>query len=410
MCSTAERTPVGRRAVLGAVLGGAAAPFGNRLAKAQTAAPLRIGVLGDFSGPYSAISGEGTVAATRFAIADYGGSVLGRPIEVVAADHLNKPDTGMAIAREWLGPGHVSMITDVTNSSIALGLQTILPQFRALALYTTVGNPDLVGKACSPFSAVWTRDQWSSTVAPIRASLQAGQRKFFLIVADYAFGKTLEGNATDAIAEGGGNLLGVARHPLNSADFSSYLLSAQASGADVVMLLNGGQDLVNCYKQAVEFRLPAAQTFYAPILFLSDIHALGLTTGAGLRFVQTWYWNLNDTTRAWADRFYKQRGSMPGDSHAATYSAVLSYLRAVNAAGTDEPASVMHALKTNIVSDMFTSHGVVRADGRLVFDEYLVQVKRPAESTRDWDYLTITGTVPAAEASRSLESGGCRLT
>ncbi len=397
----------GRRALLGAA---AATALGTGRAAAQDRAPLRIGVLGDFSGPYSGISGEGTVTAARFAIADHGGSVLGRPVEVVMADHLNKPDTGLAIAREWLGPGRVSMITDVTNSAIAFGIQAMLPQFRALALYTTVGNPDLVGKACSPLSAVWTRDLWSSTVAPIHASLQAGQRRFFLIVADYAFGKTLEADATEAIAKGGGTLSGVARHPLNSTDFSSYLLSAQASGADVVMLLNGGQDFVNCYKQAAEFGLPARQTIYAPSLFLSDIHALGLSSGAGLRFVQTWYWDLNDATRAWADRFYRERRVMPGDSHAATYSAVLSYLKAVTAAGTDDPPTIMKALKAMTVSDMFTSHGVIRADGRLMFDEYLVQVKAPAQSRRDWDYLTVTGTIQAVDASRSQEAGGCRLT
>ncbi len=378
-------------------------------ARAQVSAPVRIGVLGDFSGPYRAISGEGTVTAARFAIADFGGKVLGRPIELVSADHMNKPDTGLAIAREWLGPGNVAMITDVTNSAIAFGLQTLLSETHRLALYTTVGNPDLVGKACSPFSAVWTRDLWSSTVAPIRSLLQRGQQTFYLIVADYAFGKTLESDAVDAITSGGGKVLGTARHPLNSSDFSSYLLSAQASGAKVVVLLNGGADFVNSYKQAVEFQLPQTQTFIAPALFLSDIHSLGLPLAQGLQFVQTWYWDLDDTTRAWSNRFYQQLQQMPGDSHAATYSAVLSYLKAVDRAGTDDAASVMKTLKSMTISDMFTADGTVRADGRLVFKEYLMEAKRPEESKGPWDYLKVIGTIPASQASRSLADSACRF-
>lgn len=269
-----------------------------RPARAQASGPIRVGVLGDFSGPYSYITGEGCATAARMAAADVGGSVLGRPVEIVTADHMNKPDTGLAIVREWFGPGNVQMVTSVGNSAIAFGMQPMLTQLQRIAIYTSTGNPDLIGKACSPNSAVWTLDNWASTVAPIRAQLQAGKRRFYFLAVDYAFGKTLEIDATAAIVAGGGTIVGVSRHPLNNADFSSYLIAAKSSGAEVIMLLNGGTDFVNSYKQAIEFGIAPAQTVVAPIVYLGDIDGLGLDVAQGLQFSQSWYWDFNATTRA----------------------------------------------------------------------------------------------------------------
>ena len=383
----------------------------SRAARGQVAEKerLRIGVLGDFSGPYSAIAGEGTVVAARLAVADFGGTVLGRPVEIVSADHGNKVDTGLAIVREWFGPGNVAMVTNVTNSAIAFGIQPLLTEAHRIAIYSTAGNADLVGKFCSPLSAVWAQDTWSSTVAPIRALLKKGVTTFFLVAADYAFGKTLEADAAEAIIAGGGKVLGIARHPINASDFSSFLLAAHASGAQVVMLLNGGSDFVNSYKQAVEFDLPKTQTMVAPIVFLTDIDSLGLDVAQGLQFAQSWYWDLNDGARAWSRRYAAERNRMPGDTDAATYSAVLAYLRAVKAAGTDSAEPVMTALKAMTVSDLFTSDGHVREDGRLMLERYIVQVKKPSESKGPWDYLEIMGTISAAEGSRPLRDSACRF-
>ncbi len=400
----------GRRGVL---LGGGAAALGSSLmlrrAAAQPSGPLRIGVLGDFSGPYSGISGAGSVTAARLAITDFGPSVLGRPIEIVTADHLNKPDVGMSIVREWFGPGNVSMITDVANSAIALGIQPLLTEMHRIAIYTTVGNSDLIGKACSPLSVLWPHDTWANTVAPIRALLKQGKTSYFLIAADYAFGKTLETDATTAIQAGGGKVLGVARHPLHASDFSSLLVSAQSSGADVVMLLNGGVDFVNSFKQAVEFRITEKQAVVGPIVFLSDVHSLGLETAKGLQFMQSWYWDQNDTTRTWAKRYFADQKTMPNDTHAAAYSAVLQYLRAVERAKTDQAEPVMATLRSMTIADMFTPEGHIRPDGKMIFDRFLVRVKSPAESTGEWDCLTITGTVSAADGFRPLWESECHL-
>ena len=407
--ATCNRWQPKRRDIL---LGGgvaALAPIALRHATAGSTDPVRIGVLGDFSGPYSGISGEGSAVAARFAIADFGGKVLGRPIEVVTADHQNKPDVGMAIVREWFGPGNVSLVIDVANSAIALGIQPLLTEMHRIAIYTTVGNSDLIGKACSPLSVLWPHDTWSNTVAPIRALQKKGKKTFFLIAADYAFGKTLENDATTAITAGGGKVLGVARHPLHAGDFSSLLVSAQASGAEVVMLLNGGVDFVNSFKQAVEFHLTDKQAVVGPIVFLSDIHSLGLETAQGLQFAQSWYWDQNDITRAWANRYFASQKAMPNDTHAAAYSAVLQYLRAVQRAGTDTAETVMANLRSMTVFDMFTPEGHIRADGKLIFDRYLVRVKSPTESRGPWDYLSITSKIAAADAFRPLSESECRL-
>jgi len=399
-----------RRGLLLGAGAAALAPLMGRRARAQTASsPLKIGVLGDFSGPYSAISGAGSAAAAGFAVADVGGTVLGRKVEVVTADHQNKADIGLGIVREWFGPGNVSLVIDVANSGIALGMQPLLSQMHRIALYTAVGNTNLMGAACSPLSVVWALDTWAATVVPIRALQKQGKKTFFLIAADYVFGKTLETDASAAILAGGGKVLGSVRHPIDASDFSSYLLQAQASGADVVMLLNGGQDFVNSFKQAAEFKLTQTQAVVAPVVFLSDIHALGLPLAQGLQFAATWYWDQTDATRAWAKRYYAAQGSMPNDTHAAAYSAVLQYLRAVARTGSDDAERVMATLRATTIDDMFATNAHIRADGKLMFDRYLVRAKRPDESHGPWDLLEVTSKVSAEDAARPLAESTCPL-
>jgi len=392
----------GRRAALA----GAAS---MAIVRARAAAPLRVGIINDMNGPYAAVSGPGAVVAAKMAAADFGGSVLNRPVEIVSADHLNKADAGLAIVREWFGPGNVSMVADFANTSVGLGVQPMLTQFNKIAIYTSVGSTIFTGKACSPLSIHWAHDTYSTTQPLMRAMMTQGKTSFFFLVADYTFGDILAGDCKAALDAGGGKLLGSIRHPLGTSDFASYLIAAQSSGAQVVVLCDAGTDLTNAYKQAIEFGLPQKQTFVTPIMFLSDVHALGATTGHGLQFTQSWYWDQTDATRAWAKRYQAEMRQMPNDVHAATYSAVLNYLRAIAQAGTDEAQTVMKALKSMTIDDVFTKGGHVRADGKMVFDRFLTKVKSPADSSGPWDLLSIERTIPAADGFRPLSESECPL-
>ncbi|MFO1025500.1 MAG: ABC transporter substrate-binding protein [Acetobacteraceae bacterium] len=393
----------GRRSVLAGAASLAA------VGRARAAAPLRIGIINDMNGPYAAVAGPGSVVAAKMAVADFGGAVLNRPVEIVSADHLNKADTGLAIIREWFGPGNVQMVADFANTSVGLGVQPMLTQFNRIAIYTSVGSTIFTGKACSPLSIHWAHDTYATTQPLIRAMMAMGKKSFFFLVADYTFGDILAGDCKAALEAGGGKLLGTIRHPLGTSDFASYLIAAQASGADVVVLCNAGTDLTNSYKQAIEFGLPAKQTFVTPIIFLSDVYALGATTGQGLQFTQSWYWDQTDATRTWAKRYQAETRQMPNDVHAATYSAVLNYLRAVGQANTDEAQTVMKTMKSMTIDDVFTKSGKIRADGKMVFDRFLTKVKAPAASQGPWDLLTIERTIPAADGFRPLAETECPL-
>jgi branched-chain amino acid transport system substrate-binding protein len=393
---------IGRRGALAAATGAAFVS-----ARTRAAAPLRIGVTNDMSGPYAAASGRGAVIAARMAVSDFGGGVLNRPVEILSADHQNKPDTGLAIIREWFGPGNVSMVCDFGNTPIALGTQPMLTQFNKIAIYTSVASSVLTGKACSPLSAHWAHDTYSTTAPLMKAMLAQGKDTFFFLVADYTFGDILAGDAVNAVKAGGGKLLGTSRHPLATADFASYLLAAQTSGAKVIVLCNGGTDTTNAYKQAVEFGLERTQTFVTPIMFLSDVHSLGVQTAHGMQFTQSWYWDQTDATRAWSKRYQAEAGTMPNDTHAATYSAVLNYLRAVAQANTDEAHAVMKSLKSLTITDVFARDGHVREDGRMMFDRYLTRVKDPDQSKGEWDELEILRVIPAAEGFRPLTDSDC---
>jgi branched-chain amino acid transport system substrate-binding protein len=368
-----------------------------------------IGIMNDQSGPYADLAGPSSVQAVRMAIEDFGGVVLGKKIELLVADHQNKVDIGMAIAREWYDEKGARFIFDITNSGVALALQSLARARDRLVIFDSASSSDLTGKACSPNGFQWNADNWSNGVSLMRLLVKQKLDTFYFITADYAFGASLESDARDAIAKAGGTTVGGVRAPLNTADFSSYLLSAQASGAKVVVLANTGADLSTSLKQANEFGLTASQYIATPITYLSDVNALGLPIAHGLVFMQSWYWNLNDQTRAFAKRFFERTKRMPNDNQAALYSSVLHYLEAVKATGDDEALGVAKAMKAAPIHDVFTDNGVARADGRVVYDRYLVKVKQLAESKYPWDYLSIEAKIPADEAFRPLGATGCNL-
>ncbi|HXW21208.1 MAG TPA: ABC transporter substrate-binding protein [Roseiarcus sp.] len=372
-------------------------------------APFAIGILNDQSGPYADLAGPGSVEAARMAIEDFGGVVLGKKVELLSADHQNKVDVGLAIAREWYETRGVRAIFDISNSGVALALQELAKSHDRLVIFDSASSSDLTGKACSPNGVQWNADNWSNGAALMGMLVKQGLDSFFFITADYAFGVSLETDARDAIAKAGGQTIGAVRAPLNTADFGSYLLQAQASHAKVVVLANTGADLSTSLKQASEFGVAPVQYIATPITYLSDVNSLGLPIAHDLVFMQSWYWDLNDATRAWAKRFFERRNRMPNDNQAAVYSSVRHYLEAVAKTGADEATMVVKTMRDSPVHDVFTDNGKLREDGRFVYDRYLVKVKKPEESKYPWDYLSIVAKIPAEAAFRPLGSTGCNL-
>lgn len=394
-----------RRALLGmAILTGLATPV-------MADAPFLIGVTNDQSGPYADIGGPGSAEAARMAIEDFGGEVLGRKIELVVADNQNKVDVGVNIVREWFDAKGVNAVFDITSSAVALALVDLAKSHNKVVIFDTSSSSDLTGKACSLNTIQWNADNWSNSVALIRRLIQEKFDSFYFITADYAFGVSVENDARAAIDKAGAKTVGGVRAPLNTADFSSYLLTAQASGAKVVVFANTGADLSNSLKQASEFGLAPAQYLATPITYLSDVNAIGLKLAHGLVFMQSWYWDLNDDTRAFAKRFFERRQRMPNDNHVAVYSAMRHYLEAVKTLGSaDDGQAVVKAMKAAPVHDVFTQDGHIRDDGRFAYDRYLMQVKAPDESKYAWDYLKVLAKVPAEDAFRPLGTTGCPLT
>jgi branched-chain amino acid transport system substrate-binding protein len=370
---------------------------------------ITIGVMNDQSGPYADVGGPGSVEATRMAIEDFGGSVLGKKIELLVADHQNKVDVGMAIGREWYEQKGVDAIFDITNSGVGLALQNLAKSHDKLLIFDSASSSDFTGKACSPNGIQWNADNWSNGVSLMRLLIKDGRDTFFFITADYAFGLSLEADARDAIAKGGGQTLGGVRAPLNTADFSSYLLTAQASKAKVIVFAISGADLSTALKQASEFGVAPAQYIATPITYLSDVNALGLNVAHDLVFMQSWYWDLNEQTRAWAKRFFDRTHKMPNDNQAALYSSVTHYLEAVAKTGSREALTVAKAMKAAPFHDVFTDNGMIREDGRVVYDRYLMKVKRPEDSKYPWDYLSVVSKIPADQAFRPLGTSGCDL-
>lgn len=371
---------------------------------------VKIGVLTDLNGPYRDFAGPGSVLAARMAVEDFGGTMFGKPIEVTAADHQNKPDVGSAIAREWFSVGQVDMIIDMPNSAVALAVQQLAREVGRISINSAASSTDLTGKACSPTGLHWTSDAYAQSHGTARAMMQKGEDTWFFLTVDYAGGYTLEDAARPVILGGGGKVLGSVRHPLNTSDFSSYLLQAQSSGAKVIALANAGSDTVNAIKQAAEFGLTKrGQKLVGMFVNITDIHSLGLASAQDLVFTEAYYWDLDDRTRAFARRFEARHKAMPTQYQAGVNSAVTHYLKAVQACGTDAALPVMAQMRAMPVDDFFARNGRVREDGRMVHDMFLVQAKKPEASKSEWDLYNVLATIPASEAFRPLSEGGCKL-
>ena len=372
---------------------------------------VRIGVLGDLSGVYADFGGPGNVVAARMAVEDFGGKVLGKPIDVIAADHQSKADIGAAIARQWFDADKVDMAIGFDNSSIALAVEQVAFQKNRIAIAGAVSTTVFTGKNCTPNEAAWLHDNYALANTLARSVVGRGGDTWFFITVDYTFGHSLEAEAKNAVLASGGKVLGAVRHPLNNPDFSSYLLQAQASGAKVVALANAGGDMTNATKQANDFGLSRAgnQSLVSLLVFITDIHSLGLAVTQGLQFATAFYWDRDDESRTWSKRFFAIHQRMPTSAHAAVYSATRHYLRAIEAAGTDEAKAVMAKMREMPINDFFAKNGRLREDGRMVHDMYLVEVKTPDESSGPWDYYKIIATIPGDQAFRPAGEDGCPL-
>jgi branched-chain amino acid transport system substrate-binding protein len=378
---------------------------------AAMAEPVKIGVLNDQAGLYADLTGMGSVHAARMAVEDFGGSVLGRPIEVIFADHQNKPDIGSTIARQWIDNDGVNVILDIPNSAVGLAVREVTRTRNAVDINTGAATSDLSGKACSPHGVHWTFDTYGLAAGTGRALVKQGGDTWFFITADYAFGHALERDTTAFVVAGGGKVLGDVRHPLNTADFSSFLLQAQASKAKIIALSNAGGDTINAIKQAAEFGIGrgGGQRLAALLVQFPDIHSLGLAAAQGLTATETFFWDLDDRTRAWTKRFLERNnGKPPSMIHAGTYGATLHYLKAVAAAGTTDATAVVAKMKELPIDDFYTK-GTVREDGRVMRPYYLLQVKAPAESKYPLDYMRLLATVPAEDAARPLAESECPM-
>jgi len=370
---------------------------------------VKIGVLTDMSSLYADATGKGSVAAVQMAVEDYGAKVKGKPVEVIYADHQNKPDVGVSIARNWYDNEKVDAIFDVPTSSVALPVSALTREKNRININSGGGSSDITGVACSPNTVHYTYDTYALSNVAGKAMVKRGEDTWFFITADYAFGQALERDAANVVKENGGKVLGDVRHPLNNSDFSSFLLQAQASKAKVVALANAGGDTTNALKQAAEFGITPKQKMIALLQQITDTHSLGIKATQGLIVTDGFYWDMNDETRAFSKRFYDRVGHMPTMIQAGLYSATMHYLKAIEAVGTDEAPKVMAQMRATPINDFFAKGGKIRIDGRMVHDMYLFQVKKPEESKGEWDLYKLVATVPGDEAFRPLDKGGCPL-
>jgi branched-chain amino acid transport system substrate-binding protein len=380
-------------------------------ALAEQNGTLRIGVLNDMSSVYADFQGPGSVVAAQLAVEDFAKQSK-RKIEVISADHQNKPDVGAGIARRWFDVEGVDMIIDLPNSAVALAVSDIAKEKNKVVIGSGAGTALLTGAKCSPNFVHWTYDTWSMGHGIARGVLDKGGKTWFFITADYAFGHDLEKQATDEILASGGKIVGGVRHPLGTNDFSSFILQAQASKADVVALANAGGDTVNTIKQAAEFKVSPNQKIVALIFDLQSVPAIGLEKAQGLTALNAWYWDASDQNRAWSKRYQDRhpKKMMPNHMQAGVYSAVLHYLKAVDKVGSPaDGRAVVEAMKAMPTDDPVFGKGTIRADGRQVHPMYLLQVKTPAESKSEWDVFKVVGTIPADKAFRPLKDGGCPL-
>jgi branched-chain amino acid transport system substrate-binding protein len=372
--------------------------------------PLKIGVIVDMSGIYSGIGGPGGVAAVRMAVQDFGGKVLGRPIEVLSADYQNKVDVTVTRAREWYDRDDVAMVIESTDSASALALQNVATEKHKVTIFAGSATTELTGKQCSPYGVHYVYDTYSLANGTARAVVTEGGKRWYFITADYAFGHSLQAQATRVIDSMGGQVVGSINHPLAASDFGSFLMQAQASKAQVIGLADAGRDTQNAIRQAAEFGMMTGKPIVAPLLiFDSDLKGIGLKTAQGLQFTTAFYWDYNDQTRAFAKAFNAQTGKMPTMVQAGMYSAVMHYLQAVQAAGTDDSDKVMAKMKSTPVNDFFARDGRVLANGLMVHDMYLAEAKKPSESKGEWDLLKIRAVIPKEKAFQTLEQSGCPL-
>jgi len=374
--------------------------------------PIRIGVMNDQSSVYADFQGPGSVLAAKMAVEDYGGKAAGRTVEVVSADHQNKPDVGSAIARRWIDEDGVNMIVDLPNSAVAFAVSDVVRDKNKVMIGSGAGSAELTGSKCSPNTVHWTYDTWSYGHSLARAVMQRGGKNWFFVTADYAFGHDLEKQASDEVKSGGGKVIGAVRAPIGTMDYSSFLIGAQSSGADVVGLAVAGGDTTTSMKQAAEFGLPAKQTI-APLIFgVNNVPPLGLAAAKGALLVNPFYWDMNDDTRKWSREFRKRshNKAMPNDMQAGVYAGVLHYLKAVDKVGNAEDGkAIVAAMKAMPTDDPLFGKGRIRDDGRKLHPMYLFQVKSPAESKEEWDYFKLLSSVPADQAFRPMSEGKCPL-
>ncbi|MGJ5022964.1 ABC transporter substrate-binding protein [Bradyrhizobium oligotrophicum] len=388
----------------------AIAAVGALLAAAPASAQVKIGILNDQSGVYADYGGKYSVEAAKMAIEDFGGEVLGQKVELVTADHQNKPDLASTIARRWYDTEGVDMITELTTSSVALAIQELSKEKKKIDIVVGAATSRITGDACTPYGFHWAYDTRALAVGTGGALVESGGDTWFFMTADYAFGYALEKDTSDIVTSKGGKVLGSVRIPLNSSDFSSFLLQAQSSKAKIIGLANAGLDTTNSIKQAAEFGIvKGGQKLAGLLMTLSEVHGLGLEAAQGLILTEGFYWDRDDKSRAFGERFMKRTGRMPSMIHAGTYSATLSYLKAVKAAGTKDSDAVAAKLKELPVDDAF-AQGKVLANGRMVHDMYLFEVKKPSESKKPWDYYKQLATVPGDKAFFTAKESGCPLT
>ena len=387
-------------AVLLALIGGSAA--------AQNA-PVKIGVLTDMNSLYADIVGAGSVASAQMAAED-AGAVLGQPVQVVSGDHQNKADIGAGIARQWYDTGGVDMIADGGSSAVALAVEEVSREKHKLVLFNGPASSDITGPRCSPYAAHWSYDTYALAHVTGSAIVKSGGGSWFFIGADYAFGHALQRDTAAVVERSGGKVLGTVYAPINTPDFSSFLLQAQSSKAQIIGLANAGGDTINSIKQGAEFGIvQGGQKFAALLMFITDVHSLGLKTAQGLQFTTAFYWDQDDATRAFSRRFFERVHHMPTMIQAGIYSATQHYLNAVKALGSKDPEQVMAKMRETPINDFMTKDGQLRIDGRVVRDMYLVEVKKPEESKQPWDYLKVVETVRGDQAFRPLDQGGCPL-
>lgn len=371
---------------------------------------VKIGVLTDMSGQFSHESGEGSVTAVKMAVEDFGGKILGKPIEVVVADHQNKPDVASALARKWFEVEKVDMIANLINSSIALGVAQIAKDKDKIAIINGSGASRITGDACTPNSIHYAYDTYALAKGTGAALMKAGQTSWYFLTANYAFGHALEGDTSAIVKSMGGQVIGATRYPVETLDQSSFLLQAQASKAKVVALAGSGTVFVNAVKSAHEFGIDkGGQTLAGLLVWITDINSLGLEVAQGLVLTNAFYWDRDDETRAWSKRFYERMKRMPHMGDAGDYSSTMHYLKAIQAAGTDEAKPVMAKMRGTPINDFFAKNGRIREDGRMVHDMYVYEVKKPSESKGEWDYYKLREVIPGEQAFRPLTESACPL-